>query len=42
MNIYFQTKYAEAIVSNSARKLLWLEITKMLIVLKINLLCPLL
>jgi len=28
---FFQIKYAEAILSNSARKLLWFEITKMLI-----------
>jgi len=27
----FQTKYTETILSNSPRKLLWLEITKMLI-----------
>ena len=27
----FQIKYTEAILSNSTRKLLWLEITKMLI-----------
>jgi len=27
----FQTKYTEAILSNCSRKLLWLEITKMLI-----------
>jgi len=27
----FQAKYTEAILSNSTRKLLWLEITKMLI-----------
>jgi len=27
----FQIKYTEAILSNSARKLLWFEITKMLI-----------
>ena len=33
----FQIKYTEAILSNSAQKLLWFEITKMLIaVLKIN------
>jgi len=36
----FQIKYTEAILSNSTRKLLWFEITKMLIAaLKINLLC---
>ena len=35
-----QLKYTEAILSNSTLKLLWFEITKMLIaVLKINLLC---
>jgi len=35
--------YSEAISSNSTRKLLWFEITKMLIaVLKINVLCHLL
>jgi len=39
----FQIKYAEAILSNSTRKLLWFEIAKMLIaVLKISLLCYLL
>jgi len=33
----FQIKYTEAILSNSTRKLLWFEITKMLIaVLKNN------
>jgi len=31
INIFFQIKYAEAILSNSTRKLLWFEITKMLI-----------
>jgi len=36
----FQIKYTEAILSNSTRKLLWFEISKMVIaVLKINLLC---
>ena len=30
--IYFQVKYTEAILSNSSRKLLWFEITKLLIV----------
>jgi len=36
----FQIKYTEAILSNSTRKLLWFEITKLLIaVLRINLLC---
>jgi len=36
----FQIKYTEAILSNSTGKLLWFEISKMLIVvLKINLLC---
>ena len=35
--------YIEAVLSNSTRKLLWFEITKMLItVLKINVLCHLL
>jgi len=29
--IYFQMKYTEAILSNRTRKLLWFEITKMLI-----------
>ena len=39
----FQIKYTEAILSNSTRKLIWFEITKMLIaVKKINLLCYLL
>ena len=28
--IFFQIKYAEAVLSNSTRKLLWFEITKML------------
>jgi len=38
----FQTKYTEAILSNSTRKLLWFEITKMLIaVIMKNLLCHL-
>jgi len=32
-------KYTEAILSNSTRKLLWFEITKMLIAVKIILLC---
>jgi len=27
--LFFQTKYTEAILSNSTRKLLWFEITKM-------------
>jgi len=31
MNIFFQIKYTEAILSNSTRKLLWFEITEMLI-----------
>jgi len=31
IDIFFQIKYAEAILSNSTRKLLWFEITKMLI-----------
>ena len=31
INIFFSTKYTEAILSNSTRKLLWFEITKMLI-----------
>jgi len=36
----FQIKYMEGILSNSTRKLLWFEITKMLIaVKKINLMC---
>ena len=30
-NYIFQIKYTEAILSNSTRKLLWFEITKMLI-----------
>jgi len=30
----FQIKYTEAILSNSTRKLLWFEITKMLIAVK--------
>ena len=36
-------KYPEAVLSNSTRKLLWLEIAKMLIAVekKINLLCHL-
>ena len=39
----FEIKYTETILSNSTRKLLWFEITKMLIaVQKINLLCDLL
>ena len=43
INILFQIKYTEAILSNSTRKLLWFEISKMTIaVLKINLLCYLL
>jgi len=29
--VYFQIKYTEAILSNSTQKLLWFEITKMLI-----------
>jgi len=29
--IFFQMKYTEAILSNSARKLLWLEIAEMLV-----------
>jgi len=38
-----QIKYTEAILSNSTRKLLWFEISKMLIaILKMNLLCYLL
>jgi len=38
-----QIKYTEAILSNTVRKLLWFEITEMLIaVKKINLLCYLL
>jgi len=38
--IFFQIKYTETILSNSSRKLLWFEITKMLIaVQKHNLLC---
>jgi len=42
-NIFFQIKYTEEILSNSTRKLLWFEISKMLIaVKKINLLCHLL
>jgi len=39
-NYIFQIKYTEAVLLNSNRKLLWFEITKMLIaVLIINLLC---
>jgi len=39
----FQIKYTEAILSNSTRKLLWFEITEMLIAVKNqNLLCYLL
>jgi len=35
INIYFQIKYTEAIVSNSTRKLLWFEeISKMLTAFK--------
>jgi len=39
-----QIKYAEKVLSNSTRKLLWFEITRMLIAVfrKINLLCHLL
>jgi len=41
--IFFQIKYTEALLSNSTRKLLRFEISKMLIaVLKIDLLCYLL
>ena len=32
----FQIKYTEAILSNSTRKLIWFEITKMLIAVKRN------
>jgi len=35
----FRIKYTEAILSNSTRKLLWLEISKMLIGFKNELLC---
>jgi len=39
----FQIKYTERILANSTQKLLWFEITKMLIaVKKVNLLCYLL
>ena len=40
----FEIKYTEAILSNSTRELLWLEITKMVIAFykAINLLCHLL
>jgi len=31
INAFFQRKWTEAILSNSTRKLLWFEITKMLI-----------
>ena len=31
INIFFQIKYTEAILSNCTRKLLWFEISKMLI-----------
>jgi len=31
INIFFQIKYTQAMLSNSTRKLLWFEITKMLI-----------
>jgi len=34
INVYFQIKYTEAILSNSTRKLLWIEITKMMFVIK--------
>ena len=38
----FQIEYTEATLSNSTRKLLWFEITKMLTAVKeINLLCHL-
>jgi len=38
--IFFQIKYTEAILSNSTRKLLWFEISKMLIAdKKVNFLC---
>ena len=42
INVYFQIKYTEAILSNSNRKLLWFEITKMMFVIKKKLLCHLL
>jgi len=35
----FPIKYTEALLSNSNRKLLWFEITEMLIAVKKNLLC---
>jgi len=39
----FQIKYTAVILSNRTRKLLWFEVTKVLIaVLKINLMCHLL
>jgi len=42
ISIHFPIKYAEAILSNSTRKLLWFEITKMLIaVSEKKLLCQL-
>jgi len=37
----FQIKYTEAILSKSTRKLLWFEITKILIAV-LNIYCPLL
>jgi len=36
---HFQIKYTEAILSNSTGKLLWFEITKMLIAILRNLPC---
>jgi len=34
IQVFFQIKYTEAILSSNTRKLLWFEITKMLIALK--------
>jgi len=36
INIFFQIKYTKAILSKNTRKLLWFEITKMLIVVSKN------
>ena len=37
--IFFQIKYTEAILSNSTRKLLWFDVTKMLIAVKKSIYC---
>jgi len=34
--MYYQIKYTEAILSNGSRKLLWFEITKILIAVEKN------